>query len=181
MMRGTRDCPMHQTPFTLMQIVVTDTCGKLVFTRPMWLIVIGNLSPYHLGCSNRVFYHVPQVVKKQQGHPRWYGERFSLKDQTTWTIPDFVEQATATTRRGRQLTIEIKGWHNLLMRGTRDCPLNQRRRCTLSRIELREVAFPRSRQPVSQIASQPKLHMGQLSHLPPILLMADIRGLVSGG
>ena len=25
-----------------MQIVVTDTCGKLVFTRPMWLIVIGN-------------------------------------------------------------------------------------------------------------------------------------------
>jgi hypothetical protein len=75
--------------------------------------------------SNRVFYHAPQVVKKQQGHPRWYGERFSLKDQTTWTIPDFVEQATATTRRGRQLTIEIKGWHNLLMRGTRDCPMHQ--------------------------------------------------------
>ena len=75
--------------------------------------------------SNRVFYHAPQVVKKQQGHPRWYGERFSLKNQTTWTIPDFVEQATATTRRGRQLTIEIKGWHNLLMRGTRDCPMHQ--------------------------------------------------------
>ncbi len=31
---------MHRHPFTLLQIQVTDTDGKLVF-RPMWLIVIG--------------------------------------------------------------------------------------------------------------------------------------------
>jgi len=40
LMRGKKDCPMHQAPFTLLQIQVTDTDGKLV-SPPMWLIVIG--------------------------------------------------------------------------------------------------------------------------------------------
>ena len=41
LMRGTRDYPMHQSPFTLIRIVVTDENGKCVFKRPMWLTVIG--------------------------------------------------------------------------------------------------------------------------------------------
>lgn len=40
LMRGTKAHPMHRQPFTLLQIQVTDTDGKLVF-HPMWLIVTG--------------------------------------------------------------------------------------------------------------------------------------------
>jgi len=41
LMRGTRDYPMHKSPFTLIRTVVTDENGKRVFKRPMWLTVIG--------------------------------------------------------------------------------------------------------------------------------------------
>ena len=33
---------MHQSPFTLIRVVVTDAKGKPIFVRPLWLIVIGN-------------------------------------------------------------------------------------------------------------------------------------------
>ena len=41
LMRGTREYPMHNHPFTLVRIDVTDAKGKPVFSRPMWLTVIG--------------------------------------------------------------------------------------------------------------------------------------------
>ena len=40
LMRGGKDLPMHQCPFTLLRIESNDESGKLVF-RPMWLIVMG--------------------------------------------------------------------------------------------------------------------------------------------
>jgi hypothetical protein len=75
--------------------------------------------------SNRVFYHYPRPTDKTRGHPKWYGDRFDLKDPTTWTSPDSVQQMGLTTRRGRQLTVEIKAWQNLLMRGTREYAMHQ--------------------------------------------------------
>ncbi len=70
----------------------------------------------------------PQTVstptEKKRGHPRWYGARFDLKDTTTWTDPDLSDVISYTTRRGRQLTVEIKAWYNLLMRGTRQYPMH---------------------------------------------------------
>ena len=39
-MRGTKNCPMHLHPFTLIQIQVTDSEGKVVW-RPMWLSLFG--------------------------------------------------------------------------------------------------------------------------------------------
>ena len=74
---------------------------------------------------NRVFYQrpVPNPGAAHKGHPLWYGVRFSLKDKNTWTPPDLGDVISYTTRRGRALTVEIKAWHNLLMRGTRKtCP-----------------------------------------------------------
>ena len=75
--------------------------------------------------SNRVFYHRPKPTENVRGHPRWYGQRFDLKDPSTWTAVDFIQHLGLTTRRGRQLTVEIQGWQNLLMRGTREYSMHQ--------------------------------------------------------
>ena len=72
--------------------------------------------------SNRVFYRqfIPLDSQlKSSGHPRWYGDKFDLKDETTWGDPDEVIHSTFTTKRGRQLNLKISGWNQLLMRGTK--------------------------------------------------------------
>ncbi len=40
LMRGSHGCPMHDNPFTLMQIQVTSPEGIRIW-KPMWLIMIG--------------------------------------------------------------------------------------------------------------------------------------------
>jgi len=66
--------------------------------------------------SNRVFYRkfIPSDSPKQSlGHPRWYGDRFDLKDETNWGKPDEVFQSSFTTKRGRNLNLKISGWNQL--------------------------------------------------------------------
>ncbi len=78
--------------------------------------------------SNRVFYRQPltkQGITSGRGHRRWYGDRFDLKDQTTWHQADETAQTTFTTRRGRRLKLTISGWDQMLMRGTKDYPMHQ--------------------------------------------------------
>jgi hypothetical protein len=41
LMRGQKDLPMHQHPFTLIRVRVLDEQGQLISPRPMWLIVFG--------------------------------------------------------------------------------------------------------------------------------------------
>ena len=41
LVRGKRDLPMHQHPFTLVRGRVLDAQGKMVFPRPLWLVVFG--------------------------------------------------------------------------------------------------------------------------------------------
>jgi len=70
--------------------------------------------------SNRTLYRrasLDEVVNK--GHPRWYGEPFSLKDPATWHPPEDTITTTHISRRGRRYRVEIQAWHNLLMRGKR--------------------------------------------------------------
>jgi len=76
--------------------------------------------------TNRVFYQFPpppQVIP-QRGHPKWYGERFDLKNQTSWHPPNGITRTTLTTHRGRQLTVTVKSWHQMLMRGTKKYPMH---------------------------------------------------------
>jgi hypothetical protein len=42
LMPGSRAYPMHQRPFTVVRARVFNAQGKLVFTRPLWLMVLGS-------------------------------------------------------------------------------------------------------------------------------------------
>jgi hypothetical protein len=76
--------------------------------------------------SNRVFYRQapPREEKRGKGHPTWYGERFDLKDSSTWGEPDEVQETTFTTRKKRTYRVQLEGWHNLLMRGKKGFPMH---------------------------------------------------------
>jgi len=50
----------------------------------------------------------------------WYGERFDLKDPETWDEPDAIQKTTFTTRRGKNYTLLIDAWADMLMSGTRE-------------------------------------------------------------
>lgn len=78
--------------------------------------------------GNRVFYRQPPVVtgKQKRGHPRWYGERFDLKDPSTWDEPDRVEETVLTTRKGHIYRVVLEGWDDMLMRGKQDLPMHQK-------------------------------------------------------
>ena len=77
--------------------------------------------------GNRVFYRQAPPVegKRGPGHPTWYGERFDLKDPSTWGEPDEVTEVPFTTRSGRTYRAQLEGWHNLLITGTRDWPMHR--------------------------------------------------------
>lgn len=72
--------------------------------------------------SNRVFYQSPPLVLEntpKRGCPKKYGSRFSLADPNTWHTSDETTTTQHITRKGRQLTVMIQAWHNMLMRGTK--------------------------------------------------------------
>lgn len=70
--------------------------------------------------SNRTFYRQPKVrtLQPQRGHPTWYGERFNLAQPETWYEPNEILETNFTNRRGKNHTIFIEAWYNMLMRGT---------------------------------------------------------------
>jgi DDE superfamily endonuclease len=88
--------------------------------------------------SNRVFYRqfVPaEGAKKSSGHPRWYGDRFDLKDPSTWHEADEVVRTTHDSRRGRHYKVEIEVWRDMVMTGKWDIPMHKHP-FTLVRIRL---------------------------------------------
>jgi hypothetical protein len=75
--------------------------------------------------SNRVFYTCPEPrAKPSVGHPQWYGEKFDLKDETTWSKPNKLVQTDFTTKKGRLLNVTISCWSDMLMRGSHDCHMH---------------------------------------------------------
>ena len=77
--------------------------------------------------SNRVFYRqfIDDNNTKRAGHPRWYGDRFALKDETTWHPPDEVFISNFITKKGRKLNLTIWGWKEMLMKGTSNYKMNR--------------------------------------------------------
>ena len=91
--------------------------------------------------SNRVFYrrYVPDpAAPASSGHPRWYGERFALREPETWGPPAETHSLPVLRAAGAPFRAEIQAWHNLLMRGKRKpTPLPmQRYPFTLVRVQL---------------------------------------------
>ena len=72
--------------------------------------------------SNRTFYQSPSAradQRRSKGHPRWYGQPFSLSKPETWTPPDECRSFLETSRRGKHYRIEVTAWHDVLMPGKR--------------------------------------------------------------
>lgn len=69
--------------------------------------------------SNRTFYqaYVYPADQRPAHRPRRYGEEFKLPDASTWHPPDVEAQFTWHSRSGRQYTVAIQGWYDMLMRG----------------------------------------------------------------
>jgi hypothetical protein len=69
--------------------------------------------------SNRTFHRQYVSTETPSGHPRWYGDPFSLSEPTTWHQPDERATTTFVSRRGKVYRVEMRAWHNMLMRGKR--------------------------------------------------------------
>lgn len=70
--------------------------------------------------SNRVFFCLPEVdnnTKKRRGHPRWYGNKFDLKDEKTWHEVDKHFSRIIINQNNEIINLEIKCWNNLIMKG----------------------------------------------------------------
>lgn len=90
--------------------------------------------------ANRTLYRLPAERDPQApGRPLWYGDRFKLDDDRTQGEPDAVITFEETTRRGRQHTVSLEVWENLVMRGKRDLPMH-RHPFTLIRVTCRDAA-----------------------------------------
>ena len=69
--------------------------------------------------SNRIFHCQYVSTETRSGHPRWYGDPFSLSDPTTWHPADEQASTTFVSRRGKVYRVEMQAWYNMLMRGKR--------------------------------------------------------------
>ena len=70
--------------------------------------------------SSRVFYRAinqKNQPAKKSGHPTWYGDKFDLKDPQTWWHEDETFSGSITNKKGQNITINIKCWNNLVMKG----------------------------------------------------------------
>jgi len=108
-------------------VVMGDTkyskpAALLVFKEEPNVVVITRVR------SNRVFYcqYTPMPgEKKRRGHPRWYGEKFMLRDPETLPPPDQEVTIPVTTKKGKPRLLRIRVWNNVLMRGDREHPMHE--------------------------------------------------------
>jgi len=92
--------------------------------------------------STRTLYRQATPVAaadRNAGHPRWYGAPFDLDAPQTWGPPAERAALPYTSRRGRTYTVQIQAWHDVVMRGRRDHPM-QDQPFTLVRIRLLDAA-----------------------------------------
>jgi hypothetical protein len=77
--------------------------------------------------GTRTFYRqlASDAKLAQKGHPTWYGQPLRLKEPESWSSPDQSAETTFVSRKHVTYRVEIQAWHNLLMRGKKDCPMHQ--------------------------------------------------------
>ena len=77
--------------------------------------------------SNRKFYHLPPNKDNhtEKGHPVWYGDLFDMKDPSTWKQTATTTTIPITFYNGRDATVKIDAWNDLIMRGKQNIPMHQ--------------------------------------------------------
>ena len=110
-------------------VEVADTAySQVSFLGPLRQAHRGNLVTISRLRGNRTLYRPAPPVEKEPGkrgrHP-WYGQPFKLKDETTWEPPDEEMEVSYITPRGRHYRVQLQGWQNLLMRGSREYDMHQ--------------------------------------------------------
>jgi hypothetical protein len=111
----------------------TDLCVEVAdsaYSKPAYLNANRghkNLVTIARARSTRTFHRQPEseTVSGEKGHPIWYGKPFCLKEPDTWDAPDQTAETTFSSRKKVPYRVEIQAWHNLLMRGGKDCPMHQ--------------------------------------------------------
>jgi hypothetical protein len=96
--------------------------GDTSYSKPAYLHAnrhLANLVTIARARSNRTFHRQYVSTETPSGHPRWYGDPFSLPDPTTWHPVDERATTTFVSRRGKVYRVEMQAWHNMLMRGKR--------------------------------------------------------------
>jgi hypothetical protein len=116
------DLPFHKA----LSVLVADT-GYSAVSFLGEVIEYENLLTVTRFRSNRVFYHQPESTKggSGAGHPKWYGERFALREPETWGKPDEVATTTVITKKGRTWHVHLEGWHDKLMKGKKGVLMHQ--------------------------------------------------------
>ena len=80
--------------------------------------------------SNRKLYRPYEVAsddyEKAQGHPRWYGEKIHVNDETLWQTPGESITVLWTTKRGKCYTVTVSGISNLRMRGKKNISMHDK-------------------------------------------------------
>ena len=104
--------------------------GDSRYSTPEYLSAAGayaNLVTVSRLRSNRTVHRQPEpeTCNTGGGHPTWFGEAFRLPDPTTWHEPDETVELPYPDYRGRPQVMHIQAWHDMLMRGKRDCPMHK--------------------------------------------------------
>ena len=79
--------------------------------------------------SSRVFYSLPKIddnQPKRRGHPLWYGDKFDLKDESTWHEVNSEFDTTITNNKNEIIHLNIKSWHNLIMKGDKKTKMHDK-------------------------------------------------------
>jgi len=107
--------------------------------------------------NTRTFYRQPSTVTGEEGsgHPTWYGDPFSLPDETTWHVPDATAGTTMTSLSGKTYRVEIEAWNNMLMKGER-----------------KPVVLPMHRHPFILVRVRLFNQQGELAFQRPLWLIA---------
>lgn len=74
--------------------------------------------------SNRVLYRQPETGGDKT-RPRWYGERFCLRDEMSWPSPSAQTTLCLIHAHAATPSLRIRRWSDLMMRGTRRYPMHR--------------------------------------------------------
>lgn len=76
--------------------------------------------------NNRVLYHISEFENlSKKGRKKCFGNPFRLNKKETWKTPDEKKAFNITTKKGKNQTVKIECWNNIIMRGTQESNISK--------------------------------------------------------